>query len=108
MAERPSVGQYRAQLRRAINILGNVAISVSGITPTASVFIIAPVAFAAQGGGTFYSFALAALIGLGMAMCFGELGSIYPVVGGSYARVARALGRPVGFVVCSWVRGTAC
>jgi amino acid transporter len=107
MAERPSSGQYRAQLRRAINILGNVAISVSGITPTASVFIIAPVAFAAQGGGAFYSFVLAAVIGLGMAMCFGELGSTYPVVGGSYALVARVLGRPVGFVVFTCVLVTA-
>src|SRR5215472_11511954 len=107
MAERPAGGQYRAQLRRAINILGNVAISVSGITPTASVFIIAPVAFVAQGSGAFYSFVLAAVIGLGMAMCWGELGSTYPVVGGSYALVARVLGRPVGFVVFVCVLVTA-
>ncbi len=91
-------GQYAQQLRRAINVLGNVAITVSGITPTASVFIIAPVAFAAQGSGTFYSFFLAGVIGIGMAMCWGELGSAFPVVGGSYSIVTRVLGRPVGFV----------
>lgn len=107
MEAKPSGGQYRAQLRRAINILGNVAISVSGITPTASVFIIAPVAFAAQGSGAFYAFALAAVIGLGMAMCWAELGSTYPVVGGSYSLVARVLGRPVGFAVFVCVLVTA-
>jgi amino acid transporter len=90
--------RYPQQLRRVINVLGNVAISVSGITPTASVFIIAPVLFAAQGTASFYSFVVAAVIGVGMAMCWGELGSLFPVVGGSYSIVTRVLGRPVGFV----------
>ena len=98
---------YQHGLRRAINTLGNVAISVSGITPTASVFIIAPVAFAAQGTGTFWAFVIAAVIGIGMAMCWGELGSAYPVVGGSYSLVSRVLGRPVGFVVFVLVLVTA-
>jgi amino acid transporter len=103
----PATAGYQQQLRRAITTLGNVAITVSGITPTASVFIIAPVAFAAQGTGTFYAFVLAAVIGIGMAMCWGELGSAYPVVGGSYSLVARALGRPVGFVAFVLVLVTA-
>jgi amino acid transporter len=33
-----------------------------------------------------------------MAMCWAELGSAYPVVGGSYSVVTRVLGRPVGFL----------
>lgn len=103
---RPS-GTYQHGLRRAINTLGNIAISVSGITPTASVFIIAPVAFAAQGTGTFWAFVIAALIGIGMAMCWAELGSAYPVVGGSYSLVSRVLGRPAGFVVFVLVLVTA-
>src|SRR5256885_14753504 len=92
----PGGGSYQQQLRRAITTLGNVAITVSGITPTASVFIIVPVAFAVEGTGTFYAFVLAALIGVGMAMCWGELGSTYPVVGGSYSLVVRGLGRAGG------------
>src|SRR5207237_6341166 len=102
-----STGSYQQQLRRAITTLGNIAITVSGITPTASVFIIVPVAFVAQGTGMFYAFVLAALIGVGMAMCWGELGSAYPVVGGSYSLVARVLGRPVGFVAFVLVLVTA-
>jgi amino acid transporter len=100
-------GTYQHGLRRAINTLGNVAISVSGITPTASVFIIAPVAFAAQGTGTFWAFVIAGVIGIGMAMCWGELGSAFPVVGGSYSLVSRVLGRPTGFVVFVLVLVTA-
>lgn len=91
-------GRYEQQLARAISVLGNICIAVSGITPTSSVFIIAPVAFAIQGSGTFLAFVIAAVIGLGMAMCYAELGSTFPVVGGQYSVVARVLGRPIGFL----------
>ena len=40
-------------------------------------------------------------------MCWGELGSTYPVVGGSYSLVARVLGRPAGFVAFVLVLVTA-
>jgi len=90
--------RYEQQLARAIGVLGNICITVSGITPTASIFIIAPVAFANQGSGTFLAFIIAAIIGLGMAMCYSELGSAFPIVGGQYSIVARVLGRPVGFL----------
>lgn len=90
--------RYEQQLARAISVLGNICITVSGITPTASIFIIAPVAFANQGSGTFLAFVIAAIIGLGMAMCYSELGSTFPIVGGQYSIVARVLGRPVGFL----------
>jgi amino acid transporter len=90
--------RYEQQLSRAIGVLGNICITVSGITPTASIFIIAPVAFATQGSGTFLAFVIAAVIGIGMAMCYSELGSTFPIVGGQYSIVARVLGRPVGFL----------
>lgn len=94
----PVVRRYEQQLSRAIGVLGNICITVSGITPTASIFIIAPVAFTNQGSGAFLAFVIAAVIGLGMAMCYSELGSAFPIVGGQYSIVARVLGRPVGFL----------
>jgi amino acid transporter len=94
----PAARHYEQQLARAIGVLGNICITVSGITPTASIFIIAPVAFANQGSGTFLAFIIAAVIGLGMAMCYSELGTAFPIVGGQYSIVARVLGRPVGFL----------
>jgi len=90
--------QYEQKFSRAIGVIGSVCITVSGITPTASIFIIASVAFATLGSGIFLAFLIAALIGLGMAMCYAELGSTFPVVGGQYALISRVLGRPVGFV----------
>lgn len=96
--QEPVTRRYEQQLSRAIGVLGNICITVSGITPTASIFIIAPVAFANQGSGTFLAFVIAAIIGLGMAMCYSELGSTFPIVGGQYSIVARVLGRPIGFL----------
>jgi amino acid transporter len=90
--------KYEQQLSRAMGVLGNICITVSGITPTASIFIVAPVAFATQGSGTFLAFIIAAIIGLGMGMCYGELGSAFPIAGGQYSIIARVLGRPLGFL----------
>lgn len=90
--------RYEQQLARAMGVLGNICVTVSGVTPTASIFIIAPVAFANQGSGTFLAFIIAAVIGLGMGMCYAELGSTFPIAGGQYSIIARVLGRPVGFL----------
>ncbi len=91
-------GQYKPQLRRELGVLGAVLITVSGITPTASIFIDAPVAFPSTGSGVFWSFAIAAVLALGLAFCYAELGSMFPVTGGLYSVVARVLGRPAGFI----------
>ena len=54
-------------------MLGVVLLTVSGITPTASIFIDAPVAFSSTGSGVFWSFAIAAVIALGLGFCYAEL-----------------------------------
>jgi amino acid transporter len=91
-------GQYKPQLRRELGVLGAVALTVSGITPTASIFIDAPVAFSSTGSGVFWSFAIAAVIALGLGFCYAELGTMFPVAGGLYSVVARVLGGPAGFL----------
>lgn len=86
------------QLARALHVLGTIAIVVSAVTPAASVFIIAPVAFATVGTGTFWAFVIAAVIGVGVAYSYSELGAAFPIAGGDYAIIARVLGKPVGFL----------
>ncbi len=87
---------YPQQLHRTLTVLGNIGITLSGITPAASLYVIATVAYREQGSGAFLSLLLAAIIGLGVAPCFAELGAAMPVAG-SYYIVARALGRPIAF-----------
>ncbi|HZR40390.1 MAG TPA: APC family permease [Ktedonobacteraceae bacterium] len=91
-------GQYKQELARNIGVISAVGITVSGIAPLPSIFMIAPIIFDAQGSGVFLSSLIAAIISLGMALCYAELGSAFPVTGGEYAVVARVLGRPLGFV----------
>lgn len=70
-------GQYKQELARNIGIISAVGIMLSGIAPLASIFLIAPVIFDAQGSGVFLSVVIAAIC-LGIALCYAELGSAFP------------------------------
>jgi hypothetical protein len=59
--------RYAQDLSRSIGILGNIFITLSGVTPASSVFIIIPVAILAAGSGSFLSFVIAGIIGVFMA-----------------------------------------
>ncbi|MEU5697050.1 APC family permease [Actinosynnema sp. NPDC020468] len=85
-------------LRRGLKVLGTLLITLSAISPASSVFIIAPGVVAQAGSGAFWSFVIAAVVGVFMAFVYAELASAYPLSGGEYAIVARTLGRLPGFV----------
>jgi len=97
--------RYSQELSRSIGVLGNVFITLSGVTPAASVFIIAPVALIGAGSGSFLSFVFAAIVGVFMAFCWAELSAAYPIAGGDYALVwhsfkgkSAPLAGPVSFI----------
>jgi len=85
---------YQQDLKRALSVFGAIALTVSDITPTASLLIIGPVAIATAGTGAFWAYVVAGFL----ALCMGELGSMFPVAGGLYSIVTRVLGRPIGFL----------
>jgi amino acid transporter len=89
---------YKQELDRGLHVLGNVMMTISGVAPTASVFIIAPIAFIFAGTGAWWAFVIAGVIGVGMAFSYAEAGTAFPVTGGEWALVSRILGRPLGFV----------
>jgi len=87
--------RYRQELDRSIGVLGNIFITLSGVTPAVSVFVIAPVALAGGGSGAFLAFVFAALVGVFMAVCWAELSAAFPIAGGDYAMVWHAYqGKP--------------
>jgi len=90
--------RYRQELDRGLQVIHNVMMTISGVAPTASVFIIAPVAFLFAGTGAFWAFIIAGIIGIGMAFSDAEAGTAFPVTGGEWALVARILGKPIGFI----------
>ena len=101
----PEAARYEQDLSRSIGILGNVFITLSGVTPASSVFIIVPVALVAAGSGSFLAFVFAAIVGVFMAFCGGELSAAFPIAAGDYALVWHSfkgrtswLAGPVSFV----------
>jgi amino acid transporter len=95
-ADRPEASQ--ATLHRGLSVKGVVALAVSDITPMASLLIIAPVVLGVAGTASFWAYLVGCFLAICVALCMGELGSMYPVAGGLYSIVHRVLGRPLGFL----------
>ncbi|MBV8945982.1 MAG: APC family permease [Solirubrobacterales bacterium] len=89
---------YEPQLQRGLNILGNLALTLSDITPTASLLVVATAVIATAGTGSLWAYLIGGFIAVNVALCMGELGSMFPVAGGLYSIVTRVLGRPIGFL----------
>jgi amino acid transporter len=89
---------YKPQLHRGLNILGNLALTLSDITPTASLLVVGTAVIATAGTGSLWAYLIAGFIAVNVALCMGELGSMFPVAGGLYSIVTRVLGRPIGFL----------
>lgn len=100
MVTQAEAGQYNQELHRSIGVMGNIFITLSGVTPASSVFIIIPIAIIGVGSGSFLAFVIAAIIGVFMAFCWAELGTAFPIAGGDYALVWHSFKGKV-----SWLAG---
>src|SRR5215203_3394680 len=80
-------------LDRSLGVFGGVLLTLSCITPASSLFIIVPDLLASQGTGTTLTLAVAALISLGVGLCYAELGTLVPSAGGEYSIIGQLLGR---------------
>jgi amino acid transporter len=89
---------YDQELKRGLNFLGNIALTLSDITPTASLFVVGPVVIATAGTGSIWAYLIGCFLAFNVALCMGELGSMFPSAGGLYSIVTRVIGKPVGFI----------
>src|SRR6266699_5681052 len=89
---------YRQELKRAVNSLGHLALILSDITPTASLLVVGTAVIAVAGTGSVWAYIIGCFLAINVALCMGELGSMFPVAGGLYSIVTRVLGRPIGFL----------
>jgi amino acid transporter len=80
-------------LKRSIGVVGGTLLTLSCMTPASSLFVIVPGMFATQGTGTAATLAIAALLCIGVAFCYSELGTMVPSAGGEYAMVGTFMGR---------------
>lgn len=87
---------YDASLSRSLGLAGNILITLSSISPASSVFILGGAALTAFGTGVVWGFLIAGVVSILVAFCYAELASAYPVAGGDYSLVSRALGPAFG------------
>ena len=89
---------YKQELARVLGIFSVLAITLSAISPTTSVFLTYGVGLSQAGTGVVLAFIVGGIVAMAMALNFAELGSAFPIAGGSYSIVLRVLGKPVGFL----------
>jgi len=85
-------------LTRSMRRPGNLLITISAITPAASVFIMGQDVIHQAGTGAVLCFAAAALLGLTTAFVYAELSSAFPLTGGEYSMIGRTMGPAWGFM----------
>lgn len=95
----PTSATHGSGLARSLGLGGNVLITLSGISPASSVFILGGAALAVYGTGVFWGFLLAGVISILVGLCYAELGSRHPIAGGDYTLVSRVLGPAAGSAV---------
>lgn len=93
--ERTGHGALRPAALGPLNVL---AIAVAAISPTTSVFLVYGSGLASAGTGVVWAFVIGGVIALSMALCYAEVGSVFPSAGGAYTIVYRALGSVAGGV----------
>lgn len=82
--------RYSQGLSRSLSIMGSISLTLSAVTPAASIFVIVPLIITSVGTASVTAMVLAALVGVFMALCWAELAAKFPVVGGDYALVHHA------------------
>jgi amino acid transporter len=88
-----------APLKRSIGVLGGTLLTLSCLTPASSLFVIVPGMFEDLGSGVSLTLVVAALLCVGVAFCYSELGTLVPSAGGEYAMVGTLMGRFMAWLV---------
>ncbi|MEK2478323.1 APC family permease [Streptomyces noursei] len=96
---RPATPADSPQLTRSIGVVGGTLLTLSCLTPASSLFVIVPDSFATLGTGTALTIAIAAVLCVGVAFTYSELGTLIPSSGGEYAMVGTLMGRLAGWLV---------
>ena len=94
------VGQVQP-LRRQVGAWGVLFLTMSALSPAASVFVAGESAVRSAGTGAALGFLAGGVIAAILALLYAELAASFPHAGGPYGSVAGALGSRAGFIVLS-------
>ena len=90
-----------APLKQSMRRLGCLLITVSNVTPAASVFVMGQDVIRQAGTGALWCFIAAGVLALLTAYVYAELSSAFPVTGGEYSMVGATMGPSWGFMALS-------
>lgn len=89
---------YKPRLERGLTTPGSVILTLSDITPAGSLLIVGLAVVAVAGTGSVLAYLAGAALAVMVALCMAELGTLYPIAGGTYSIVARVLGTWAAFL----------
>ena len=92
-------GSTPKPLKRSIGVVGGTLLTLSCLTPASSLFVIVPGMFTDLGSGVSLTLVIAAVLCIGVAFCYSELGTLIPSAGGEYAMVGTLMGRFMAWLV---------
>ncbi|MFD9907558.1 APC family permease [Streptomyces sp. NPDC059063] len=95
----PAPTEAPRQLKRSIGVVGGTLLTLSCVTPASTLFVVVPDLFSTLGTATALTIAIGALLCVGVAFCYAELGTLIPSAGGEYAMVSTMAGRLAGWLV---------
>jgi amino acid transporter len=93
------VSEARPGFVRTMGGLGALFITLSGLSPSIGVFVVASDVIHAAGTAAVLCFAAAGVLGLAIGGVYAELASAWPETGGEYTIVGRILGPSAGFAM---------
>jgi amino acid transporter len=79
-------------LGRSMRHIGALLLTLSGITPAASMFVYGQTVISTAGTGAVLAFLAAGLLSLSTAYVYAELASAFPLTGGEYSIIGRTMG----------------
>lgn len=85
-------------LKQSLSVRDVVMITVSGVTPASSIFVIAPFAIQQAGSGAVLSFLLGGVLAMAFALCYAELSAAHRSAGGEYVMAKRVFGTLPGYL----------
>ncbi len=97
-SERLKALGYEQGLRRNLSVIHVVGLAMADVSPTMAVLLLTAGCFVI--GGTFAVGAniILAVVVLLIALCLGELASMYPLAGGMYSLVEKILPKPLSWI----------
>ena len=87
------------RLSRIMGPFGGLMITLAALSPSLGVFVVGNDILHQAGSGTIICILAAAVLGLGVATLYAELGSAFPHAGAEYTIAGRILGPRAGFIM---------